>query len=382
MSPIIISVIILLAVTCLIAITVAISERKKRERLIESLRKQNKKERKKTNPSHDEIKLLSRALSLIKEGIVIMDPYGRIIFTNRFARELLGISPEDEGKYFYQAIKNFDIITMINESFNENYRAWQEKKIRDRYVQVIFGSDMDEKVLLLIDLTTMKKYENLKKDFIANVSHELETPLAAMKLSLETLEEECQDKKIAQKFINKAMERVKYMEQLIEDLITLSMLESVGFQVNPIEIKFKPFIQKLVSDLSEIAQSKNVLIETNVPDNAVIKTDEKMLHAIMKNLIDNAIKYNKENGKVVVSFKELKNEVEISVCDTGIGIPKSHIPFIFERFYRVERSRSRKLGGTGLGLSIVKLATERLNGKVEVESEEGKGTCFKIYLPK
>jgi two-component system phosphate regulon sensor histidine kinase PhoR len=178
------------------------------------------------------------------------------------------------------------------------------------------------------------------------------------------------------------MERVKYMEQLIEDLITLSMLESVGFQVNLKEIQFKAFIQKLASDLSEIAQSKNVKIEVDIPENAKIKTDEKMIHAIMKNLIDNAIKYNKEGGKVTVTFKELKNEVEISVCDTGIGIPKSHIPFIFERFYRVERSRSRKLGGTGLGLSIVKLATERLNGKVEVESEEGKGTCFKIYLPK
>ena len=381
MNPIVTSIIILLIITCLISVWVAVTERKKREKLIESLRKKRKKE-KKSNINQNEIKLLSRALSLIKEGIVIMDPYGRIIFTNRFARELLGISPKDEGKYFYQAIKNFDVVTMINENFNESYRAWQEKKIGDKYVQVIFGSDMDEKVLLLIDLTTIKKYETLKKDFIANVSHELKTPLAAMKLSLETLEEECKDRETAKKFINKAMERVKYMEQLIEDLITLSKLENVGIQVNLKEIHFKAFIQKLISDLSEIAQSKNVKIETDIPENAKVKTDEKMLHAIMKNLIDNAIKYNKEGGNVRVTFKELKNEIEISVCDTGIGIPKSHIPFIFERFYRVERSRSRKLGGTGLGLSIVKLATERLNGKVEVESEEGKGTCFKIYLPK
>ncbi len=381
MNPIVTSIIILLIITCLISVWVAVTERKKREKLIESLRKKRKKE-KKSNINQNEIKLLSRALSLIKEGIVIMDPYGRIIFTNRFARELLGISPKDEGKYFYQAIKNFDVVTMINENFNESYRAWQEKKIGDKYVQVIFGSDMDEKVLLLIDLTTIKKYETLKKDFIANVSHELKTPLAAMKLSLETLEEECKDRETAKKFINKAMERVKYMEQLIEDLITLSKLENVGIQVNLKEIHFKAFIQKLISDLSEIAQSKNVKIETDIPENAKVKTDEKMLHAIMKNLIDNAIKYNKEGGNVRVTFKELKNEIEISVCDTGIGIPKSHIPFIFERFYRVERSRSRKLGGTGLGLSIVKLATEKLNGKIEVESEEGKGTCFKIYLPK
>jgi two-component system phosphate regulon sensor histidine kinase PhoR len=368
----------LLTLTVVFA-SIAIGERRKRERLLLSLRQLK---HKKADQKPDSTKLLSRALNLLKEGIVVMDPYGRIIFTNRFARELLDINPEDMGKFFYQAIKNFDIVSMINESFNEKYRAWQEKKIKDRYVQIIFGSDMDEKVLLLIDLTAMKKYENLKKDFIANVSHELKTPLAAMKLSLETLEEECKDNPSAGKFLKKAMERVKYMNQLIEDLITLSMLESVNFQMRPVEIKLLPFTKRIVSDLSEFAEKKGVTINLDIPEDAVLFVDEKMFHAILKNLIDNAIKYNKENGRVNISYRELRNEVEISVCDTGIGIPRSHIPFIFERFYRVDRSRSRKLGGTGLGLSIVKLAVEKLNGKVEVESEEGEGTCFRIYLPK
>jgi len=358
---------------------IAFNERKKRERALFSLRQIK---HKKTEQKPDRTKLLSRALNLLREGIVVMDPYGRVIFTNRFARELLDINPEDMGKFFYQAIKNFDIVSMVNESFNEKYRAWQEKKIKDRYVQIIFGSDMDEKVLLLIDLTPMKKYENLKKDFIANVSHELKTPLAAMKLSLETLEEECKNNPSASKFLKKAMERVRYMNQLIEDLITLSMLESVNFQMRPVEIELLPFTKRIVSDLSEFAEKKGVTVNLDIPESAVVLADEKMFHAILKNLIDNAIKYNREKGTVNVSYRELKNEVEISVCDTGIGIPRSHIPFIFERFYRVDRSRSRKLGGTGLGLSIVKLAVEKLNGKVEVESEEGKGTCFRIYLPK
>jgi len=358
---------------------IAFNERKKRERALFSLRQIK---HKKTEQKPDRTKLLSRALNLLREGIVVMDPYGRVIFTNRFARELLDINPEDMGKFFYQAIKNFDIVSMVNESFNEKYRAWQEKKIKDRYVQIIFGSDMDEKVLLLIDLTPMKKYENLKKDFIANVSHELKTPLAAMKLSLETLEEECKSNPSAGKFLKKAMERVRYMNQLIEDLITLSMLESVNFQMRPVEIELLPFTKRVVSDLSEFAEKKGVTVNLDIPEGAVVLADEKMFHAILKNLIDNAIKYNREKGTVNVSYRELKNEVEISVCDTGIGIPRSHIPFIFERFYRVDRSRSRKLGGTGLGLSIVKLAVEKLNGKVEVESEEGKGTCFRIYLPK
>jgi len=381
LEAILLAITIFLTTLTLIFAYIAYTERKKRERALATLRLNRPKEEK-LSQKIDNTKLLARALSLIREGIVVMDPYGRIIFTNKFARELLDIHPEDVGKFFYQAIRNFDVISMINESFNEKYRAWQEKKIKDKYVQIIFGADMDEKVLLLIDLTPIKKYENLKKDFIANVSHELKTPVAAMKLSLETLEEECRDKPEAEKFLRKAIERVNYMEQLIEDLITLSMLESVNFPVRIVEIKLKPFVERVVRDLSEFAEKKEVKIEIDIPEEALIKADEKIFHAIMKNLIDNAIKYNREGGNVVVGFRDLTREVEIYVCDTGPGIPKSHIPFIFERFYRVERSRSRKLGGTGLGLSIVKLAIERLRGKVEVASKEGKGTCFRIYLPK
>jgi len=379
LEGILLGIVILLATLIFILGYLVIKEREKRRKLIEQIRR---KERDRESKGFDKSKLLTRALSLIREGIVIMDPYGRIVFTNKLARELLDISPEDAGKFFYQAIKNFDVVSMINESFNKTYRVWQEKKIKDRYVQMIFGSDMDEKVLLLIDLTPMKKYENLKKDFIANVSHELKTPVAAMKLSLETIEEECKNNPRAIPFIRKALERVNYMEQLIEDLITLSQLESVDYKLSPVEIKLLPFVRNILKDLSDFIVQKNLKVEIKIPNNAEVRADEKMLHAILKNLIDNAIKYNRDGGKIEIAFKELKNEYEISVCDTGRGIPKSHLPFIFERFYRVERSRSRKLGGTGLGLSIVKLATDRMGGKVEVESEEGKGTCFRIYLPK
>ena len=379
MNAILLAVALFSLILAVVSGYLAFSERKKRERVLFLLRHGRHKD---ANKKPDSTKLLSRALNLIREGIVVMDSYGRIVFTNRFARELLDINREDTGRFFYQAIKNFDIVCMINESFNENYRVWQEKKIKNSYVQIIFGSDMDEKVLLLIDLTPMKKYENLKRDFIANVSHELKTPLAAMKLSLETLEEECKGNPSAGKFLRKATERVRYMGQLIEDLITLSMLESVDFQMTPTNIELPGFVSRVLSDLSEFAEEKKVKVSVDVPEGAVLKADEKMLHAILKNLLDNAIKYNKEGGSVVVSYKDFGDSVEISVCDTGVGIPRSHIPFIFERFYRVERSRSRKSGGTGLGLSIVKLATEKLGGKVEVESEEGKGSCFKVQLPK
>jgi two-component system phosphate regulon sensor histidine kinase PhoR len=203
---------------------IAVREKRKREELLFRVREEKKKEKK--AQYIDRSKLLGRALSLIKEGIVIMDPYGRIVFTNRFARELLGIDENDTGKFFYQAIKNFDVVSLINEAFDESYRVWNDKKINDRYVQVIFGSDLDEKVLLLIDQTPMRKYENLKKDFIANASHELKTPLAALKISLETLEDVCRKNERAIKYIRKAQERIEYMEQLIEDLITFPSLKA------------------------------------------------------------------------------------------------------------------------------------------------------------
>ncbi len=358
---------------------IALKERRRALKLLSELRKEK---RAKQEKPRDSSKLLGRALSLIREGIVIMDPYGRVVFTNRFARELLDIKKEDLGKPFYQAIKNFDVVSLINEAFSEKYRVWKEKKLKDRYVQIIFGSDMDEKVLLLIDLTPMKKYENLKRDFIANVSHELKTPLSAMKLSLETLEEECKGNQKAQLFISKAIERVSYMEQLIEDLITLSQLESVNFHVKFESLKLLPLVKEVLSALSDFIIKKGIVVEIEVPEKAQVYADANMLFAVLKNLIDNAIKYNREGGKVKISYKEHLNEFEIEVCDTGIGIPKSHIPFIFERFYRVERSRSRKSGGTGLGLSIVKLAVDKMGGKVEVESKEGEGTCFKVFLPK
>ncbi len=379
MENLLIAISVFLFLLLLIFASLTLRERRKRLQLLKRLKEKGKKGKK---PPTDRSKLLARALSLIKEGIVIMDPYGRIVFTNRFARELLGIDEKDTGKFFYQAIKDFDIVSMINEAFNESYRVWQEKKIKDSYVQIIFGSDMDEKVLLLIDQTPIKKYEVLKKDFIANASHELKTPLAAMKISLETLEEICKDRNKALKYIIKAQERVNYMEQLIEDLITLSLLETTNLTLKLKRVAILPLIKEIINNISELIQKKRIQLSIKVPEDAEVCADAKLLHAILKNLIDNAVKYNREGGRIEITFQRFTKEDEIRVCDSGYGIPKSHLPFIFERFYRVERSRSRKSGGTGLGLSIVKLATEKLGGKVEIESTEGEGTCFSIYLPR
>ncbi len=330
----------------------------------------------------EKTRLLSQALNLLNEGLVIMDPYGRLIYANRFARVLLGIGENYLNKFYHQAISDLDVISFINNNFNAKYRLWENKRIKDRFVQMIFASDMDEKALLIHDLTQIKKYENLKRDFIANVSHEFKTPVATLKLLMETLEDECKGDEHAESFIRKAIDRVNYMEQLIQDLITLSMLEtSKGISLKINSFKLKELLDSILEEVEFLAKSKEILLENKVDEKVFIKTDKKLLYVVFKNLIDNAIKYNNKKGKVIIEYSRLPKDHVISVCDTGPGIPKSHLPFIFERFYRVDRSRSRKLGGTGLGLSIVKLAVERVDGKVIVESEEGKGTCFKVFIP-
>ena len=330
----------------------------------------------------EKTRLLSQALNLLNEGLVIMDPYGRLVYANRFARTLLGIEDNYLGKFYHQAISDLDVISFINSNFNSKYRLWENKKIKNRFVQIIFASNMDEKALLIHDLTQIKKYENLKRDFIANVSHEFKTPVATLKLLMETLEDECRGDEHAESFIKKAMDRVKYMEQLIQDLITLSMLEtSKGVMLNMEYFKLKEFFDGILEEVEFLAKQKGVSLENMIDDKVEVKSDRKLLYIVFRNLVDNAIKYNNMNGKVVIEYSKFPKDHVISVCDTGPGIPKSHLPFIFERFYRVDRSRSRKLGGTGLGLSIVKLAVERVEGKVIVESKEGEGTCFKVFIP-
>ncbi len=328
-------------------------------------------------------RLLSRALNLLNEGLVIMSPEGKIIYANRFARELLGIDKDDFGSFFYEVVNDLDIVSFINRNFQSKFTIWENKRIGDRFVQLLFASDEDEKALLIRDLTMERRYEDLKKDFIANVSHEFKTPVATLKLLVETLDDECVDVKNAPSFLKKAKRTIAFMEQLIQDLLTLTMLETEkGFEKSVSPVKLKKLIDGVFEEVSVFANERDIKLKNKLPDSLQVVADERLMHYIFKNLIDNAVKYNKKGGEVEVFHEDYPKEFVVCVKDTGIGIPKSHIPFIFERFYRVEKSRSRKLGGTGLGLSIVKLAADKVGGKISVESCEGQGTTFKISFPK
>ncbi len=238
----------------------------------------------------------------------------------------------------------------------------------------------DKKVYLVEDITPLKTYQRAKKDFVANVSHELKTPISVVQSIAETLYWEEKDP-LKRKFLEKILKRSKEMEALVEDLLILAALESKEGKVIKEKVPLRSLADEVIQNLEEHAQHKKVEIFNEIPPNLVCECDSHKIFILLKNLVENAIKYNREGGKVWIRAKTHKGNIVIEVEDTGIGIPKKHLPLIFERFYRVDKSRSREIRGTGLGLSIVKHIALIHGGKTEVESTEGKGSIFRVYIP-
>jgi len=237
-----------------------------------------------------------------------------------------------------------------------------------------------KKIFLLEDITPLKTYQRAKKDFVANVSHELKTPISVIASIAETLFYE-EENPVKRRFLERILKRAKEMEALVEDLLILAALESKEGKVIWEKVKLRQLVEEIFQNLKEVAEKKGVELINEIPPNEWCICDEHKMFILLKNLIENAIKYNREGGKVWVRAKTDKGFRVIEVSDTGIGIPKKHLPLIFERFYRVDKSRSREIRGTGLGLSIVKHIALIHGGKVEVDSEEGKGSTFKVYIP-
>jgi two-component system phosphate regulon sensor histidine kinase PhoR len=316
-------------------------------------------------------------LDFLKDGIIVIDEDKTINYANKYVENLLGIK-EPEGKHFSEVIKNNYLYSIISHEYDKDV---QEEIIIDdkKFLVKIYHID-DKKFVHLTDITPFEVYKQAKKDFVSNVSHELKTPIAVLKGVIETLESEEKDDD-KKRFISMALKRINQMDTLINDLLIIARLESKEDKVIKTNINLKKLIDQIYEDLSHLTKEKNVKFYNNLDNNFKIYGDEKKLSILFKNLIENAIKYNKENGKVEISSTSENNFNVILIKDTGIGIPKESLPLIFERFYRVDKSRSRNVGGTGLGLSIVKHIAEAHKGKVEVESILGEGSTFKVYLP-
>lgn len=229
----------------------------------------------------------------------------------------------------------------------------------------------------------LERLQQIRKDFVGNASHELRTPIAAIKGFTESLIEGGLDNpEITKKFLERTQANVKRLEVIVDDLMELTQLEGGNREFSPRFYNIVESVRETTLDFKMIAEEKGLSLfwENKLPFKGEILADKNQMEKVVANLVDNAIKYT-NTGKIIVSLNQVDNFLIISVTDTGIGIPKSQIDRIFERFYRIDKSRSRKLGGSGLGLSIIKHIIENHKGRIEVYSELGKGTEFKVFIP-
>jgi len=323
---------------------------------------------------------LNSIIYSIKEGLVVIDKQGKIIIANdQFTK--IANSRDILGQVYWEILRNNELDSLIKEVIKKRTNLNSVIKIRNRdYLCSFSPLSVNSVIIIFYDITEKKEIEKIKKDFVSNVSHELKTPLTAIKGFVENLLllEKNKDKKHYLEIVSKNTER---LINIVNDLMVLSELEKNRDFINKEKVDIVKVIKSVLTIFEKKIKEKNLYIKIDLNGNIpLIEGDSYKIEEMFINLIDNGIKYT-EKGGITISIKKEGEFLKIFVQDTGIGIPNKDIPRIFERFYVVDKSRSRKLGGTGLGLSIVKHIVMNHNGKIEVESEVNKGTTFIISIP-
>lgn len=331
-------------------------------------------------------------ISSMSEGVIACDTDSRILLINKSIEKIFAVTAADcRNKMLLEAIRNNELDEILNLTLRTGQAQQSELSILVPVQKVfqIYASPLTNEdktvgaVLVLHDITTLKHLENVRKEFISNVSHELKTPLTSIKGFIETLlAGALEDKNNNRRFLSIIQDHADRLGKLINDILELSKLES-----KEIQLEFKPvalleIIRKTVETFTpQLAKSKITCAVNITGALPSVRADQDKIAQVLINLIDNAIKFNRENGTITITAEVQTGFLKIKVQDTGIGLPSADLPRIFERFYRVDKARSRDLGGTGLGLSIVKHIIEAHQGKVGVESIEEKGSTFWFTLP-
>lgn len=339
------------------------------------------------NLSDKQNKLFS-ILTSMDDGVIVVDNNEKIILINPAAKKFFGIEGNITGKYFIELIRNYDIQDIIktfpDDEIEVSLNHPIPKLLKIKATKVINYNNNEGNIgvmLFIRDITKLRKFENMRSDFVANVSHELRSPLTSIKGFAETLKY-VEEKETRDKFLDIIYVETERLTRLINDILTLSELENKDFSVNFEKINLKLSIQEVIYIMEPSARGKNIDINFIFDDDTCsIYGDRDKLKQMMINLIDNGIKYSNDNGKVEISVFREDKRVFIRVHDNGVGIPKENISRLFERFYRVDKGRSRKMGGTGLGLAIVKHIIKIFGGNIEVTSKVGEGTTFIIDFP-
>ncbi|EAE3609807.1 PAS domain-containing protein [Listeria monocytogenes] len=336
---------------------------------------------------------LNAIVQNLVSGVMLINVDKQVIMTNRTMYQILG-ETEITGKPFYEVIKSFALSQLIEGTFETKTIQQKEiilyfprEMILDASVSPILGEngEITGIILLLHDITQIRHLENVRSEFVTNVSHELKTPVTALKGFAETLLDGAMyDEVLLKKFLTIIKEESDRLHRLIMDILALSRIEQNPVAENVELVDVDEVIEQSARTIFEMATEKNirVTIPEKTSASVMIETDRDKLQQIIINLLSNAINYTPVDGKVEVKLIEQEAEVIIEVTDNGIGIPAKDIDRVFERFYRVDKARSRHSGGTGLGLSIVKHLVENCGGQIEVESQEEVGSTFRVTLPK
>jgi len=336
---------------------------------------------------------LEAVLANMESGVLLFDSEGRISLINPAAEGFLGVRAEEVmGMPHVEVVKNYSLSSLIDEVLQswkparkEISLIYPQERIMETHAAPIFGvrGEPHGVVVVLYDISEIKHLERVRAEFVANVSHELKTPVTAVKGFAETLlAGALYNYRAAEEFVNIINEEAERLSRLIHDLLELSKIESKGFRLRIELLELDAEIKRIVDKLKPLFLKKGLTLTTDLPSEPVIvKADRDQIEQVLLNLLDNSLKYTPGEGHVEVSLRKDRDDVIVAVKDTGIGIPKEDRPRIFERFYRVDKARSRKLGGTGLGLSIVKHIIEAHRGRVWVESEPGEGSQFYFSLP-
>jgi two-component system, OmpR family, phosphate regulon sensor histidine kinase PhoR len=332
---------------------------------------------------------LEAILGSMVEGVVAVDPLLRITFLNRaFAGAMEVPTPLDPRTPLVQVVRNNDLLEMFNAVFNSG-EPLQKRLIlsaggaRTFAVQVtpLAGGQNRGAIGMFYDITEIERLERIRKDFVANVSHELRTPLAAISGYAETLlEGALEDRENSRRFAEIILNKARQLTNIVSDLLVLSTLES-GKPPAPEPISLRESIESALRTVEPVARSRGINVIFKFAEDLDVLGHEIRLEQVFVNLLDNAIKFNRPEGEVYVDIAREADRAVVHVRDTGLGIPSRDLPRIFERFYRVDKARSRATGGTGLGLAIVKHAVEQMGGSVSVESRLGQGSVFTVALP-
>jgi two-component system phosphate regulon sensor histidine kinase PhoR len=354
--------------------------------------------RKKIGEIRTEKDYLQTVLKGMAEGVLVVDGRSHIIMINDALRKLFSLSTEVVDKTPLEFIRNAELEGAIQEAIRDAKNAsfeislpFSPGKVFEVNVVGIrpsteefhkTGGGMRGAIAVFHDISRLKQLEKIRQDFVANVSHELRTPLTTIKGYAETLLEGALKEEVALQFVQVIKRQSDRLTKIVEDLLTLSKIELKEFQLKVEVLSFPELFEDVLHDIQEAAEKKKISISIGLPAPLMVKADRNYLEQILINLIDNAIKYGREGGEITLAaIQKDGGEIEVSVRDNGIGIPQEDLPRIFERFYRVDKGRSRDLGGTGLGLSIVKHLVQAHGGRIWAESRQGEGSTFYFTLP-